>query len=320
MELHELEILQRQPGAKRHRHAVGGAGEGVGRAPEDAPGAAGRQHDSLGRDRLQPAGPKIPGQNAAGTFLGQHQPPGKELLVDLDPALEQLFIKELKQHVAGHVGRVDRPRRPGAAEGTLRQPALVGTVKEGAPALELVDVARRLVAEQLDRVLVAEVVGALDGVGGVLLRTVGAGVSERRVHSAAGRAGVAAGGMQLGDERHLGARVVGFDRGAHARAAGAYHQYVVRGLHVRWTVHNRERVILRLARFSRAGGAPGEAGSPPPVPNLEPNEKTHTCLCRNRVNLSNGAFGDPTSEKARPDAPWLVNRRLNARRLRRLNN
>ncbi len=44
--------------------------------------------------------------------------------------------------------------------------------EDGAPVLELVDVVRRLVAEDLDRVLVAEVVGALDGVEGVRLRIV----------------------------------------------------------------------------------------------------------------------------------------------------
>ena len=70
----------------------------------------------------------------------------------------------------GDVGRVRRPRRAGGAERPLRDPPVLGAREDGAPVLELVDVARRLVAEDLDRVLVAEVVRALDRVEGVRLR------------------------------------------------------------------------------------------------------------------------------------------------------
>ena len=98
--------------------------------------------------------------------------------------------------------------------------------------LELVDVPRRLVAEHLDRVLVAEVVGALDGVEGVLLGVVLGGVPERGVDPALGRAGVAADGMDLGEERHVGAGVERLDGRAHARAAGADYKDVVLGLHL----------------------------------------------------------------------------------------
>ena len=70
--------------------------------------------------------------------------------------------------MAGDVGGVRRARRAGGAERTLRDPAVVGAREDRAPVLELVDVVRRLVAEDLDRVLVAEVVGALDGVVRVL--------------------------------------------------------------------------------------------------------------------------------------------------------
>ena len=69
--------------------------------------------------------------------------------------------------------------------------------------LELVDVAGRLVAEDLDRVLVAEVVGALDRVERVLLGVVLGRVAERRVDAALGRAGVAARRVELGDERDV---------------------------------------------------------------------------------------------------------------------
>ena len=43
VELHELHVLERQAGAKRHRHPVAGAGVGVRRRAVEAPRAAGRE-------------------------------------------------------------------------------------------------------------------------------------------------------------------------------------------------------------------------------------------------------------------------------------
>ena len=120
---------------------------------------------------------------------------------------------------------------PAAPNGPLRDPAVLGAREDRAPVLELVDVARRLVAEDLDRVLVAEVVGALDRVEGVRLRVVLGGVPERRVDAALGRAGVAARRVELRDDGDVRARVVCLDRGAHAGAAGPDHEYVVLRVH-----------------------------------------------------------------------------------------
>ena len=74
--------------------------------------------------------------------------------------------------MAGDVGREGRARRAGGAERALRDASVLVAREDRAPVLELVDVARRLGAEDLDRVLVAEVVGALDRVEGVLLGVV----------------------------------------------------------------------------------------------------------------------------------------------------
>ena len=133
--------------------------------------------------------------------------------------------------MAGDVGRVGRARLAGGAERALRDPPVLGAREDRAPVLELVDVVRRLVAEDLDRVLVAEVVGALDRVEGVLLGVVLGRVPERRVDPALGRAGVAANRVDLGDERDVGAGVECLDRGAHARAAGADDEHVVLRVH-----------------------------------------------------------------------------------------
>ena len=86
-------------------------------------------------------------------------------------------------------------------------------------------------AEDLDRVLVAEVVGALDGVERVRLGAVLGGVPERRVDPSFGRAGVAAGRVELRDDGHVRAGVVCLDRGSHAGATRADHEYVVLRVH-----------------------------------------------------------------------------------------
>ena len=86
--------------------------------------------------------------------------------------------------------------------------------------------------EDLDRVLVADVVGALDGVEGVRLGGVLGGVAERRVDAALGRARMAAGRVELRDHADVRAGVVRLDGRAHARAAGADDQDVVGRFHV----------------------------------------------------------------------------------------
>jgi hypothetical protein len=65
----------------------------------------------------------------------------------------------------------------------------------------------------------------------VRLGAVLAGVPERRVDPALGRAGVAAGRVELRDDGDVGAGIVSLDRGAHACAARADHEYVVLRVH-----------------------------------------------------------------------------------------
>ena len=72
--------------------------------------------------------------------------------------------------------------------------------------------------------------------GGVL-----GGVPERRVDAALGRAGMAAGRVQLRDDADVRAGVVRLDGRAHARAAGADDQDVVRRFHVSGRYRNGSR-------------------------------------------------------------------------------
>ena len=226
------------PSAQRLRHPVAGAGVGVGRAGVEPARAAGGQDHRLRADRGQAAVEQVPGDHALAAALVLDELPDEELLVDLQVALHHLLVEDVHEHVPGDVGRVGRARLAGGAERALRDAAVVGAREDRAPVLELVDVVRRLVAEDLDRVLVAEVVGALDRVEGVLLGVVLGGVPERGVDPALGRAGVAAGRMDLRDERDVGARIVRLDGRAHPRAAGPDNEHVVLRFHRRGRYRN----------------------------------------------------------------------------------
>ena len=83
------------------------------------------------------------------------------------------------------------------------------------------------------------------------------GVSERRVDPALGRAGVAADGMDLRDERDVGARVVRLDGRAHARAAGPDNEHVVLGFHRIGRYRKKPRCgLVTAAATVPAGGQP----------------------------------------------------------------
>src|SRR5207245_5600445 len=111
--------------------------------------------------------------------------PGEVLLVGRDFALADLLPEHLHEDVTGDVRRIRRARRTRGAERALRNPAVLRAREDRAPVFELVNVAGRLVAEDLDRILVTEEVGALDGVEGVELGVVLRGVAERRPGAAA---------------------------------------------------------------------------------------------------------------------------------------
>ncbi len=141
--------------------------------------------------------------------------------------LQTCSHKHLDEDVAGDVGGEHRARRAGGAERALRELAVVAAGEDRAPVLELDDVAGRLLREELDRVLVADVVGALDRVVRVGLGAVFGGVAERRVDAALGGSGVGTSRVDLRDHRDVGARVECLDRGAHPCATGPDNEHVV---------------------------------------------------------------------------------------------
>jgi hypothetical protein len=82
--------------------------------------------------------------------------------------------------------------------------------------LEPDDLARGVFGHRLDRVLVAEVVRALDAVEGVVLRGIVLTIAERGVDAALRRSGMAPDRVHLRYDRHVGSALGGFDGRTHS--------------------------------------------------------------------------------------------------------
>ena len=148
---------------------------------------------------------------------------------------QRLAVHGVQHGVAGAVGgRAGALRgalavmRGHAAERALIDLAVFLAARERqAPVLQFVHGGRRVAAHVFDRVLVAEPVGALDGVVHVPAPVVLAHVAERGRDAALRRDGVRAGREHLGDAGGAQAGFGAADHGAQARAAGADHHHVV---------------------------------------------------------------------------------------------
>ena len=96
-----------------------------------------------------------------------------------------------------NVGRITRPWNARAAEWPLRD-APVGQAREDAAAMfEPDDLARCVLGHRFDRILVAEVIGALHAVEGMVFRGILGNVAERGVDAALRRARMAADGVHF---------------------------------------------------------------------------------------------------------------------------
>ena len=127
--------------------------------------------------------------------------------------LDVLLVQRVQHRVAGAVGRGAGAlhRLLAVVGGVAAERALVDravrvAVERHAEVLELVDDLRRLAAHELDRVLVAEPVGALDGVVEVVVPVVLAHVAERGADAALRRDRVRAGREHLATARRRSGR------------------------------------------------------------------------------------------------------------------
>ena len=235
VELNEFHVLQGQAGARHHAVAVAGAGVRRG-AREIRPAiAAGGQDGGVGAEPVQGAVIQVPGHHApAGAVLVHDQVEGEELDKELRLVLQRLLIERVQYGMAGAVGRRAGALHRGlaevahvAAEGALIDAAVLGARERHAEVFQFVHRRNGLAAHVFDGVLVAEPVGALDGVVHVPLPLVLGHVAERRANPALGGDGVGTGGKDLGQAGGLQAFGHGAEGGAQAGAAGADNDNIV---------------------------------------------------------------------------------------------
>ena len=208
MELHEFHVLQRQAGAQHHGVAVAGADMRRGAGEIGAAITAGGEDRHVGAEAMDGAVIHIERDHAAAAaFVVHDQVDGEIFDVELGGVLERLAVHRVQHGVAGAVGGGAGALRGAlavmrghAAERALIDLAVFLAARERqAPVLEFVDRGRRVAAEIFDGVLVAEPVGALDGVVHVPAPVVLAHIAERGGDAALRRHGVRARREYFGD-------------------------------------------------------------------------------------------------------------------------
>ena len=187
------------------------------------------------RKRWRRAVVEVPGEHAAtGAVLVHHQVEGEILDEERRLVAQRLLVERVQDGVAGAVGGGAGAVRllfavvhRHAAEGALVDFA-VRRAREGhAVMLKLDDRLGPLLAEILDRVLIAEPVRPLDGVVHVPAPVVFLHVAERRRNAALRRHRVATGGEELAHACGLEPCLGEAERRAQPGAAGADHDHVV---------------------------------------------------------------------------------------------
>ena len=226
--LDHLHVHQRRAGAVGHRDPVAGADQRVGRRLPDLPVAAGGEDHALRLEELGRAVLDVAGDGADAATLVVDREVGREPLlvaVDLLGVLHELLVEHVHDRLAGDVGDVVGPCLRSAAEGAGPELALLVAVEGDADVLEVQELVRSLAAHHLDRVLVAQVVGALDRVERVgLPRVVDV---EGRVDAALRRIRMRADGMDLADDSDRNALLGGCEGRALSGESGSDHQYVM---------------------------------------------------------------------------------------------
>ena len=193
MELDELHVLQRQPGAQHHGAAVARAGMRGGAGLVHASAPARRDDGHVGAEAVDRSVLQAPGEQAATGAVLVHQQVESEILDEESRlVLEALLIERVQDGVAGAIRRGAGPighvalgiLGRVAAEPPLVDLAGVGAAERHAQMLELDDRVDRLAAHIRDRVLVPEPVGAPDRVEHVPAPVVLLDIAERGADSA----------------------------------------------------------------------------------------------------------------------------------------
>ena len=207
VELDELHVLQRKPGAEHHRIAVAGARVGRCGSEIDAAISAGSEHHGLRSEAMDRTIVHAQRDDAAALAVLHDQVERKIFDEEVGVVLQALLVERVKHRMAGAVrgGAGALRRRPLAhvlrhsAERALVDLAVGPAAERHARMLELDDRRRSFADHIFDRVLVAEPVGALDGVVHVPGPVVRTHVAEAGGDPALRGDGMAARREDLGD-------------------------------------------------------------------------------------------------------------------------
>ena len=229
--LDHLHIHERGAGAPGLADAIACADEGVGAGLVHAAEAAGGDDGALGEDGVELAGADLQRQGAVALAAVGDEGGDEPLFIDPKGGLaapfrlHELLVHHVEDRLAGDVAHEVGAGLGGAAEHARAQPAALLSVEDDPHALQGDQLRARLLAEDLDAVLVGQVVAALDRVEGVLFP--GVLFVEGRVDAALGGVGVAAHGVDFGDHPDVGALLLGSEGGTHPSQAGADDQHVM---------------------------------------------------------------------------------------------
>ena len=172
VELPELHVFERNAGACRHAQAVAGVDEGIGRGRKNTTRAAGGQQCGLGFKNMHVARFHLDGGHANHIALGvTDQVHGQPLHEEAGFFFDILLVQRVQHGVAGAVGSSAGALHSFfavvgsvAAKRALVNRAVRVAVKRHAHVLEVIDDLGRFAAHVFNGVLVAEPVGAFDGV------------------------------------------------------------------------------------------------------------------------------------------------------------
>ena len=256
--LDHLHVHQRRAGPVGLRDAVTRADERVRRRLVALPGAAGGEDHVLGREGLHAPGADVARHDAhARAVVVEDQRGDEPLLVAIDPlgVLEDLLVEHVEHRLAGDVRDVGGALHRGAAERPQVELALLVAVEGDPDVLEVHDLARRLAAHDLDGVLVAQEIRALDRVEGVRAPVVGR--VDGGVDATGGRHRVRAHRVDLAQQRHRRPRVSGGQRRSLPGETRADDEDVV-CRHAPWSLCTRAGV----RRGGHRGYGPARSGVP----------------------------------------------------------
>lgn len=207
VELHKLQVLQRQASSRGHGVTVTGTGVGGGTGEVGSTVTTSGQHGLVGAETVQSTVLLVVGHHTDTLAVLHHQVHGEELNEKVRVVSQGLAVQRVQQGVAGSVGHGTRSVGLAtftvllrlATKSTLVDTAFLVSGKGHTVVLQLVDGLGRLLGHVVDGVLVTQPVRTLDGVVHVPVPVVLVHVSQRRIDSALGGHGVGSGGEQLGD-------------------------------------------------------------------------------------------------------------------------